>query len=105
MVIGLDVVGSFARFLEAMLLAKGFTLVHTPGSSSTAPVRASPARAKSDPRDARTIAELVRTCDLRRILPDDDNRIALRLKVGRRRERIEDQTRRLACLRHSWPTT
>lgn len=30
-VIGLDVVGSFARFLEAVLLAEGFALVHTPG--------------------------------------------------------------------------
>jgi hypothetical protein len=30
-VIGLDVAGSFARFLEAVLLAEGFALVHTPG--------------------------------------------------------------------------
>jgi len=30
-VMGLDVVGSFARFLEAVLLVEGFTLVHTPG--------------------------------------------------------------------------
>jgi len=30
-VIGIDVVSSFARFIEASLLAKGFALVHTPG--------------------------------------------------------------------------
>ncbi|SMX36702.1 IS110 family transposase [Maliponia aquimaris] len=100
MAIGLDVVGSFARFLEATLLAEGFALVHTPGIAVN---RASQGFAggerKSDPRDARTIAELVRTRDLRPILPDDDSIVAIRLKVGRRRELIQDQTRRIARLR------
>ena len=37
--------------------------------------------------------------DLRPILPDDDTLVALRLEVGRRRELIQDQTRRIARLR------
>jgi transposase len=99
-VIGLDVVGSFARFLEAMLLAEGFTLVHAPGIAvNRAGQGFAGGERKSDPRDARTIAELVRTRDLRPILPDDDSRVALRLKVGRRRELVADQTRRLSRLR------
>ncbi len=99
-VIGLDVVGPFARFLEAMLLAEGFDLVHAPGIAvNRAGQGFAGGERKSDPRDARTIAELVRTRDLRRVLPDDDTRVALRLKVGRRRELVQDQTRRLSRLR------
>jgi len=99
-VIGLDVVGSFARFLEATLLVEGFGLVHAPGIAvNRAGQGFAGGERKSDPRDARTIAELVRTRDLRPILPDDDTRVALRLKVGRRRDLVQDQTRRLARLR------
>jgi len=98
--IGLDVVGSFARFLEAMLLAEGFALVHTPGIAvNRAGQGFAGGERKSDPRDARTIAELVRTRDLRPILADDDTLVAIRLKVGRRRDLVEDQTRRLSRLR------
>jgi transposase len=100
MVIGLDVVGSFARFLEATLLAEGFSLVHTPGIAvNRAGQGFAGGERKSDPRDARTIAELVRTRTLRPILPDDDTLVALRLKVGRRGDLVEDQTRRLSRLR------
>lgn len=99
-VVGIDVVGSFARFLEATLLAEGFALVHAPGIAvNRAGQGFSGGERKSDPRDARTIAELVRTRPLRPILPDDDTRVALRLKVGRRRDLVEDQTRRVARLR------
>ena len=99
-VIGIDVVGSFARFLEASLLAEGFTLVHTPGIAvNRAGQGFVGGERKSDPRDARTIAELVRTRDLRPVLADDDTRVALRLKVGRRRELMQDQVRRIARIR------
>ena len=99
-VIGLDVVGSFARFLEAVLLAGGFALVHAPGIAvNRAGQGFAGGERKSDPRDARTIADLVRTRDLRPILPDEDTLVALRLKVGRRRELIQDQTRRVSRLR------
>ena len=99
-VVGIDVVGSFARFLEATLLAEGFTLVHAPGIAvNRAGQGFAGGERKSDPRDARTIAELVRTRHLRPILPDDDTRVALRLKAGRRRDLTADQTRRLTRLR------
>ena len=99
-VIGIDVVGSFARFLEASLLAEGFTLVHTPGIAvNRAGQGFVGGERKSDPRDARTIAELVRTRDLRPVLADDDTRVALRLKVGRRRDLMQEQVRRIARIR------
>ncbi|WP_145111975.1 IS110 family transposase [Cereibacter sediminicola] len=99
-VIGLDVVGSFAHFLGASLLAEGFRLVHAPGIAvNRAGQGFAGGERKSDPRDARTIADLVRTRDLRPILPDDETVTAIRLKVGRRRDLIEEQTRRLNRLR------
>lgn len=99
-VIGLDVVGSFAHFLGASLLAEGFRLVHAPGIAvNRAGQGFAGGERKSDPRDARTIADLVRTRDLRPILPDDETVTAIRLKVGRRRDLIEEQTRRICRLR------
>ncbi len=99
-VIGLDVVGSFAHFLGASLLVEGFRLVHAPGIAvNRAGQGFAGGESKSDPRDARTIADLVRTRELRPILPDDETVTAIRLKVGRRRDLIEEQTRRICRLR------
>jgi transposase len=98
--IGLDVMGSFATFLQAALLAEGFCLVHVPGIAvNRARVGFAGGETKSDPRDARVIAEQVRTRpDLRSIRPDDETTIAIRLLVGRRRDLTQDQTRRLSRL-------
>jgi transposase len=100
-VIGLDVTGSFARFLEAVLLAEGFALVHMPGLAVNRAARGfAGGERKSDPRDARVIAELVRTRpDLRPIRPEAETTIAIRLLVTRRRDLTRDQTRRLSRLR------
>ncbi|MET4702525.1 transposase [Constrictibacter sp. MBR-5] len=99
--IGLDVTGSIASFLEALLLADGFDLVHVPGLAvNRAGHGYVGGESKSDPRDARTIADLVRTrLDLRPIRPDEETTIAIRLLVGRRRDLVQDQTRRLSRLR------
>src|SRR3546814_1221463 len=72
--IGLDVIGSFAAFLEASLLAAGFRLVHVPGLTvNRARQGLAGGENKSDPRDARVIAEQVRLRrDLRRIEPDEE---------------------------------
>lgn len=92
--------GSLARFLEVMPLAEGCTRVHTPGiAGNRAGQGFARGERKSGPKDARTIAERVRTRDLRPIQPDDETLVALRLKVGRRRDLVQDQTRRLARLR------
>jgi Transposase len=54
---------------------------------------------KSDPRDARVIAEQVRTRrDLRPIQPASELELELRLLVGRRGDLQVEQTRRLARL-------
>lgn len=99
-VIGLDIVGSFANFLGASLLAEGLSLVHAPGIAVNRAGRGfAGGERKSDPRDAHTIADLVRTRDLRPILPDDATVAAIRVKVGRRGDLIEEQTRRIARLR------
>jgi transposase len=55
---------------------------------------------KSDPRDARVIADQVRTrSDLRSIEQAGETEIELRLLVSRRRELVSDQTRRIGRLR------
>jgi transposase len=99
--IALDVTGSIASFLEAVLLAEGFTLVHVPGIAvNRAGHGFAGGERKSDPRDARTIAELARTrTGLRPINRDDETTIAIRLKIARRRDLVQDQTRRLSRLR------
>jgi transposase len=54
---------------------------------------------KSDPRDARVIADQVRTRhDLRPIEPASELDLELRLLVGRRRDLVDAQTQRLARL-------
>ena len=65
--IGLDVIGGIAGLAEAMLAEAGFALVHVPGFAvNRARQGTVGGENKSDPRDARTIAEQVRTLsDLR----------------------------------------
>ena len=96
--IGLDVMGGIAGLAEAMLAAAGFTLVHVPGLAvNRARQGTVGGENKSDPRDARTIADQVRTrTDLRRIEPVTEIDLEIRLLVGRRRDLVEAQTRRLA---------
>ena len=112
-VVALDVTGSIAAFLEAVLASEGLALVHGEPLSATGPRtmasgiavnRAGQGYAggerKSDPRDARTIADLARTRPgLRPILHDGATTVALRLLVSRRGDLVEDQTRRLSRLR------
>ncbi len=98
--IGLDVVGGIAGLAEAMLAAAGFSLLQCPAWPSTAPGRAPPGgENKSDPREARTIADQVRTrSDLRPIEPATELDLEIRLLVGRRRDLVDAQTQRLARL-------
>lgn len=97
----LDIMGSIATFLEAALLAAGFQLVHVPGITvNRARDGLGNKEAKSDPKDARVIAEQARTRPkLRPVEHDDETTIAVRVLVGRRRDLVEEQTRRIARLR------
>lgn len=98
--IGLDVLGGIASLLTAMLLTSGERLVHVPGLAvNRAREGTRGGDHKSDPRDARVIADQVRTRpSLRSVEPADAVTVELRLLVGRRRDLVAEQTRRLARL-------
>lgn len=99
--VGIDVVGGIASLLAAMLGEAGLRLVHVPGLAvNRARQGTTGGEHKSDPRDARVIADQVRTrSDLRPIEAADEIEVELRLLVGRRRELVTDQTRRIGRLR------
>src|SRR6476659_1740991 len=60
--VGIDVIGGIAGLAEAMLAQAGFTLVHVPGLAvNRARQGTVGGENKSDPRDARAIADQVRT--------------------------------------------
>lgn len=99
--VGIDILDSIASLAQAMLLEAGLKVVHVPGllvNRSRRAVRGG--EQKSDPRDARVIADQVRMrSDLREVTPRTAEDAQLRLLVGRRRELVVDQTRRIARLR------
>ncbi len=99
--IGLDLLGGIASLLEAMLLDAGLTVVHVPGLAVNRARRGSVGgEHKSDPKDARVIADQVRMRDdLRRVESMRTDDVDLRLLVGRRSEIVADQTRRATRLR------
>ena len=99
--VGIDVLGGIARLVEVMLLQAGLDLVHVPGLAVKTSRRATRGgEHKSDPRDARVIADLVRARDdLRVVTAATDADVALGLLVSRRRELVVDQTRRIGRLR------
>ncbi len=97
---GVDLVSGIGTLTVALLLAAGERVVYVPGLAVN---RARDAQvggeAKSDPRDARVIAEQVHARrDLRALTVDDERLVALRVLVGRRRDLVSEQTRRLAHL-------
>src|SRR6188472_3388544 len=99
--IGIDVVGGIASLLQSMLLEAGFRVVHVPGLAvNRARQGTSGGEHKSDPRDARVIADQVRTrSELRPIETATEIDVELRLLISRRRELVIDQTRRISRLR------
>ena len=100
--VGIDVLGGIARLVEVMLLQAGLVLVHVPGLAVKTTRRATRGgEHKSDPRDARVIADLVRTRDDLRVISEaSDADVALGLLVSRRRDLVVDQTRRIGRLRN-----
>lgn len=99
--VGLDLLGGVATLLEAMLLQAGLTVVHVPGVTVSDARRGTVGgEQKSDPKDARVIADQLRLRsdfrELTRMRADD---VELRLLANRRGEIVADQTRRAARLR------
>ena len=101
--IGIDLYGGIATLLSAMLLAAGERLVHVPGLAVNRSRQGSVGgQAKSDPKDARVIADQLRlrAGDFRPIALENDTLAELRLLVGRRGELVTDQTRRISRMRY-----
>lgn len=99
--IGLDVIGGIAGLAAAMLADAGLALVHVSGLAvNRARQGTAGGEQKSDPRDARVIAEQVRMrTDLRSIDVASETDIDIRLLVGRRRDLVAAQTQRISRLR------
>ncbi len=99
--VGIDIIGSIASLAQVMLLEAGLAVVHVPGllvNRSRRAVRGD--EQKSDPRDAKVIADQVRMRDdLREVTTRSATDAELRLLVGRRRELVVDQIRRIGRLR------
>ena len=95
--VGIDVLGGIAGLITAMVLDAGHQLVHVPGIAVNRARQATRGgEHKSDPRDARVIADQLRLRhDWRRVTGKCDLGIELNLLVARRRELVTDQTRRI----------
>jgi transposase len=100
--VGIDMLGGLATLLTAMLLAAGERVVHVPGLTvNRARQGTIGGQAKSDPKDARVIADQLRLRDdFRPVVLDDDALAELRLLVGRRGDLVVDQTRRISRMRY-----
>lgn len=101
--IGIDLLGGLATLISAMLIDAGERLVHVPGLAVNRARQGSVGgQAKSDPRDARIIADQLRLrpADFRPVLLPDDTLATLRLLVGRRNDLVTDQTRRITRMRY-----
>lgn len=100
-IVGIDLMGGVASLLTAMLLEAGIRLVHVPGLVVNRARRATKGgEAKSDPRDAKTIADQLRLHEDWRVVDQpEDLSVDLRLLVSRRRDLVVEQTRRLVRLR------
>jgi transposase len=99
--IGIDMLGGIATLLTTVVLTADETVVHVPGKAvNRARTGFRSGDNKSDPQDARTIADQVRTRrpDLRGLTAEDERLVALKALVTRRRTLIVEQTRRLAHL-------
>jgi transposase len=99
--VGMDVVGGIAALAACVLAEAGVPLVHVPGLAvNRARQGTTGGERKSDPADAAVIAEQVRVrTELRPIEPMSELDAEIRLLVGRRRELMRDQIRRLSRLR------
>jgi Transposase and inactivated derivatives len=99
--IGLDLMGSVATLLTAMLLAAGFRVVHVPGLAVNRARRGTRGgENKSDPRDAKVIAEQVMLRDdLRTVELPDEATAELRLLVSHRTVLVKETTARINRLR------
>jgi transposase len=96
--VGVDIMGGITSLLTTALLEVGEQVVHVTGIAvNRARQGTRGGETKSDPRDARAIADLVRVRrDLRAVKLDSEDLASLRVLVGQRTALVADQTARLA---------
>ncbi len=99
--VGLDILGGIAALLTAMLLADGLRCVHVPGLAVNRARRGTRGgENKSDPRDAKVIAEQVMLReDLREVTLPTQAAAELRLLVAHRTVLVKESTARISRLR------
>jgi transposase len=99
--VGLDILGGIAGLLTAMLLADGFCCVHVPGLTVNRARRGTRGgENKSDPRDAKVIAEQVMLRDdLRRVELPEEAEVELRLLVAHRTALVKHDTASIRRMR------
>lgn len=99
--VGVDILGGIAALLVAMLVAEDLRCVHVPGLTVNRARRGTRGgENKSDPRDAKVIAEQVMLRDdLRVIELPEETAVELRLLVGHRTTLVKEATARTARLR------
>ncbi|MEV5009833.1 transposase [Streptomyces sp. NPDC056159] len=97
----LNIIGTIASPLTAMLLAEGPHCVHVPGLAVNRARRGTRGgENKSDPRDAQTIAEQVLLRDDLRVVDLlDEQAVELRLLVSHRTTLVKEATARTSRLR------
>ena len=91
-VVGIDLMGGPATFLEAVLLGRGERVFHVPGIAVNRARDAYPGETKSDARDARVIADQLRLrrAALHEIRPRDEAAAEMRVLVAHRRDLLQD---------------
>jgi transposase len=97
-----DIVGGPATLLEAVLLDRSERVFHLPGMAVNRARDAYPGgEHKSDPKDARVIADQLRMRwhSLAEVKPRGEAAVELRVLLGHRRDLVQDQVRRIARLR------
>ena len=96
-----DLVGGPATLLEAILLERGERVFHLPGIAVNRARDGYRGENKSDAKDARVIADQLRTRwqSLHEVRPRSDEAAELRALVAHRRGLVEDQARLITRLR------
>lgn len=101
--VGIDLLGGIATLISAMLIDGGERLVHVPGLAVNRARQGSVGgQVKSDPKDARVIADQLRlrAADFRPVILPGETLAELRLLVSRREDLVTDQTRRISRMRY-----
>jgi transposase len=100
--VGIDIVGGPATMLQAALLERGERLFYLPGTAVNEARKAyRGGEHKSDPGDARVIADQLRFRwrSLQEVQPKEEGMAEMRILLAHRRDLVQDKTRQITRLR------